>query len=151
MMIHTGGFVTGGGWIDSPIGAAVDYPTAVGKANFGFNAKFQKGSNIPTGNTEFQFKAGNLNFKSTSYEWLVVQGKTKAQFKGTGTINGSGSYTFMLTAFDGDNQGNKKPDSFRIKITGPGGIVYDNKMNQPDTSDEATELGGGSIVIHDGK
>jgi hypothetical protein len=36
----SGGFVTGGGWIDSPPGAYVPDPTLVGKANFGFNSKY---------------------------------------------------------------------------------------------------------------
>ncbi len=68
------GFVTGGGWINSPAGAYAADPTLTGKATFGFVAKYQKGANLPSGNTEFQFKVGNLNFKSTSYEWLVVAG-----------------------------------------------------------------------------
>jgi PKD repeat protein len=132
-----GGFVTGGGWIDSPMGAYVNDPSLTGKANFGFVAKYQKGANVPVGNTEFQFKAGDLNFKSTSYEWLVVA-SSKAQFKGEGTINGEGLYKFMLTAEDG------KPDTFRIKIWYEDGsgehIVYDNGSQQA--------IGGGSIVVH---
>lgn len=132
-----GGFVTGGGWINSPAGAYTADPSLTGKATFGFVAKYKKGANVPDGNTEFQFKAGNLNFKSTSYEWLVVAG-TKAQFKGEGTINGAGSYKFMITANDGN------PDTFRIKIWYEAGgveyVVYDNGSQQP--------LGGGSIVIH---
>ena len=99
-------------------GAYVADPTLTGKANFGFVSKYQKGANVPTGNTEFQFKEGNLNFSSTSFQWLVIQGSTSAQFKGTGTINGQGSYNFMVTAVDGDAyNGTKKPDSFRMKIT----------------------------------
>jgi len=75
-----------------------------GKATFGFVSKYIKGKVDPTGNTEFQFKAGDLNFKSTSYEWLVVAG-ARAQFKGLGTINGTGNYGFMLTAIDGQISG----------------------------------------------
>lgn len=129
------GFVTGGGWINSPAGAYAADPLLCGKANFGFVAKYQKGANVPVGNTEFQFKAGDLNFKSTSYEWLVVAG-TKAQFKGVGTINGEGSYMFMLSAVDGS------PDTFRIKIWSENEDmpIYDNGSQQ--------ELGGGSIVVH---
>lgn len=91
------GFVTGGGWIDSPAGAYLDNPLLAGKATFGFVSKYQKDQ--ATGNTEFQFKAGNLNFKSISYDWLVVAG-SRAQYKGVGTINGVGSYGFILTAID---------------------------------------------------
>jgi len=134
-----GGFVTGGGWIDSPEGAYAAAPLLKGKATFGFVSKYKKGADTPTGNTEFQFKAGDLNFHSSSYDWLVVnQGGTNAQFKGMGTINGEGSYKFMLWAGDDD------PDTFRIKIweevDGVETVVYDNGVQQP--------IGGGSIVVH---
>jgi hypothetical protein len=144
------GFVTGGGWINSPPGAcklSTCTDGTVGKANFGFNAKYKKGANVPDGNTEFQFQAGGLNFKSTDYSWLVVAG-SKAQYKGTGTINGRGTYGFMLTALDGDLKSKGSPDSFRIKIWDANGTVYDNQMGALDDSDAATTLGGGSIVIH---
>jgi hypothetical protein len=130
------GFVTGGGWIDSPAGAYKDDESLSGKASFGFVAKYKKGANVPDGNTQFQFKAGDLNFHSSSYEWLVVAGN-QAMFKGVGTINGQGSYMFMITA-DDDN-----PDTFRIKIWYEDGgevVVYDNGSQQ--------SLGGGSVKVH---
>jgi hypothetical protein len=143
------GFVTGGGWIDSPLGAYAADPTLVGKANFGFTSKYQKGATVPTGNTEFQFQAAGLKFSSTNFQWLVIQADNSAQFKGTGTINGTGSYNFLVTAVDGDGSGAKKPDSFRIKITDfAGNTVYDNQMGKDDSGTSATTLGGGSIVIH---
>ena len=143
------GFVTGGGWINSPAGAYVANLTLTGKANFGFVSKYQKGANVPTGETEFQFKAGNLNFHSTSYDWLVVAG-ARAQYKGTGTINGAGDYGFMLTAIDGQVNGGGGVDKFRIKIwdKATGAIVYDNQMGASDTDNPTTAIGGGSIVIH---
>jgi len=146
----SGGFVTGGGWIDSPAGAYPASPSLAGKANFGFVAKYQKGQSQPSGDTEFQFHAGNLNFKSKSYDWLVINGTTKAQFKGVGTINGSGNYGFILSALDGDNYGNKKPDMFRIKIwdIASGDIVYDNNITVTDElADPTTVISGGSIQI----
>jgi VCBS repeat-containing protein len=136
-----GGSVTGGGFITSPAGAYTADPKMTGRANFGFVSQFKKGATVPTGNTEFQFQAGNLNFSSTTYDWLVVAG-SKAQYKGKGTINGAGSYNFLLTAVD------SSPDRFRIKITGAGGTVYDNQMGSADDSSNSTELAGGSIVIH---
>jgi hypothetical protein len=143
------GFVTGGGWIMSPTGAYVANPSLTGKATFGFVAKYQKGQQKPDGNTEFQFQAAGMNFKSQSYEWLVVAG-TRAQYKGVGTINGAGSYGFLLTAIDGDSDGSKKPDTFRMKVwlVSTGAIVYDNNMGASDTGDPTTLLDGGSIVIH---
>ena len=153
------GFVTGGGWINSPLGAfhpeLVEFADVTGKANFGFVSKYQKGANVPSGNTEFQFKAGNLNFKSTAYQWLVVAG-AKAQFKGRGTINGEGNYAFMLTAIDGQVSGGGGADRFRIKLwdEASGTKVYDNQHGADDTAGltgDGTLVQGGSIVIHKGK
>jgi hypothetical protein len=141
-----GGFVTGGGWINSVAGNYRLDPSAEGKANFGFVSKYQPGKNVPTGNTEFQFHAGDLNFKSTSYEWLVVAG-TRAMYKGEGTIAGRpGVYLFLLSAIDGS------PDKFRIKIwekSTAGTIVYDTlPVGAEDDAEPTTTLGGGSIVVH---
>ena len=142
-----GGFVTGGGWIDSPIGAYLANPSLVGKANFGFMSKYQKGATVPAGETEFQFKVAN--FHSTSYNWLVIAG-ARAQYKGSGTINGVGDYAFLLTAIDGQVNGGGGVDKFRIKIWDKttSTIIYDNQMGQGDDSNATTALGGGSIVIH---
>ena len=130
-----GGFVAGGGWIDSPEGAYIPDSSIVGKANFGFVAKYNKKTNDPEGNTEFVFRAAGLNFHSESYDWLVVnKNDARAQFKGSGAINGDGDYTFMLWATDAD------PDTFHIKIweEDDGGNVTDSTQ----------AIGGGSIVIH---
>ena len=134
------GFVTGGGWITSPAGACLD-PTvcganATGQANFGFVSKYQKGASVPSGNTQYVFHAGSLNFSSSTYQWLIVnRAGSNAQFKGTGTINGAGNYTFMIWATQGS------PNTFRIQITNAntGATVYD-------TATQA--LGGGSIIVH---
>lgn len=151
-----GGFVTGGGWINSPAGAfhrdLEEFAGVTGKATFGFVAKYLKGAKVPTGNTEFQFKAGNLNFKSNAYQWLVVAG-ARAQYKGWGTINNLGEYAFILTAIDGALLGGNSADRFRIKIwdEDSGTVVYDNQAGAADTADLTTDgtlLGGGSIVIH---
>jgi hypothetical protein len=144
-----GGFVTGGGWINSPAGAYRPDITLTGKANFGFEAKYLKGANVPTGNTEFKFQTGNINFKSVNYQWLVVAG-SKTQFKGTGTINGIGNYGFMLTAVDGDLVNTVSPDLFRIKIWDINNnvITYDNQYGSSDDGSLTTPISGGSIVIH---
>lgn len=116
----------------------------VGRANFAFVSKYVKGKALPTGQTEFVFNAANLNFHSGSYEWLIVnQAGANAQFKGRGTINGGGDYTFMLWATDGDKDSNASTvDSFRIKIwdTSSGNVVYDNAAE--------VNIAGGSIMIH---
>ena len=143
------GFVTGGGWINSPIGAYAYDPLLVGKANFGFVSRYKKGATIPTGETEFNFKVANLNFHSTSYDWLVIAG-ARAQYKGIGTINGMGSYGFMLTAVDGQINGGGGLDKLRMKIwdLGTGSVIYDNQMGDDADAALSTILGGGAIVIH---
>jgi hypothetical protein len=142
----TAGFVTGGGWIDSPADAYKPDPSLTGKANFGFVSKYKKGADTPSGNTEFQFHAASLNFHSDAYEWLLVTGNDYARFKGTGTINGGTCseslddfYRFHVWA------GDDSPDTFRIRIwcEDAGGVetdVYDNGFDQA--------ISGGSIVIH---
>jgi hypothetical protein len=144
------GFVTGGGWFISPAGADAWSPSATGKATFGFVSKYQKGMTVPSGDTEFQFEAGNFNFHSTAYTWMVISGGL-AQYQGTGTINGSGTFNFMLTARDGALYGGGQPDGFRIRITDQSGtLVYDNLIssNTSMTSANTQALGGGSIIIH---
>ena len=148
-----GGFVTGGGWIDSPAGAYTLDPSLTGKANFGFVSKYKKGANVPTGQTEFQFKAGDLNFHSSSYDWLVVAG-AKAMYKGVGTINGAGNYGFMISAIDEALTSSTDVDFFRIKIWDKedgDAIVYDNQLDAAEDADPLTAIGGGNIVIHTGK
>jgi len=140
----SGGFVTGGGWIDSPAGAYVPDASLAGKATFGFVSKYKKGASVPEGDTEFQFDVAGFSFHSETYEWLVIsKTRTTAQFKGSGTVNGlldptGNAYKFMIWAGDG------APDTFRIKIwwedNGTEVVVYDNGAAQA--------IGGGSIVIH---
>jgi uncharacterized repeat protein (TIGR01451 family) len=146
----SGGFVTGGGWIIAQEGSYRPDLTLSGRANFGFNSKYKKGANVPDGQTEFQFQLANLNFHSETYQWLVVAG-CKAQYKGTGTINGQPGYGFLLTAYDGDCT-TKKPDLFRIKIwkLSDGSIVFDNNYGGSDDIDAANPqvISGGSIVVH---
>jgi hypothetical protein len=136
----TAGFITGGGWIDSPEGAYKSDLSMTGKATFGFVAKYDKKTNSPEGNTQFVFNAGDIHFHSSDYDWFVVNSnESRAQFKGTGAINEEGGFKFMLWGTDGD------PDTFRIKIWsedqyGLETVIYDNSTEQA--------LGGGSIVVH---
>jgi hypothetical protein len=145
------GFVTGGGWINSPAGAYLANPALTGKATFGFVSRYQKGQSTPSGNTQFQFNAGSFSFTSTAYDWLVIAG-SKAQYKGIGTVNGAGNYGFLLTATDGDLPGGGDIDKFRIKIwdRASGATVYDNVGGASEDIDGANPqaLGGGSITIH---
>ncbi len=157
-----GGFITGGGWLNvdsqSYCDPTVCGTTQTGRANFGFNSQYKKGATVPTGETEFNFTDGKMDFHSTVYSWLVVSGY-KAQYKGTGTINGSGSYDFTLTAYDGDLMNpSSGPDKLRIRITNHanGNVVFDNRYKDAGNNFEPTDMdsadpetiAGGSIVIH---
>jgi PKD repeat protein len=145
----SGGFVSGAGWIMSPAGAYSADPLLIGRASFGFVSRYAPGASVPSGKTEFHFRAGDLNFTSTSYEWLVVAGPL-AQFRGTGSVNGEGSYNFLLTATDGQVVGGGGVDKFRIRITGPAGVIYDNVPGGGDGLSDADPQGlaAGSVVIH---
>jgi PKD repeat protein len=143
------GFVTGGGWINSPLGAYAEEPGLTGHASFGFVSKYQKGATTPTGNTQFQFHSASLDFHGDSYQWLVIAG-SRAQYKGVGSIKGRvGSFGFLVTAIDGHLSGGGGVDRFRIKIWDvvTNAVIYDNQPGQVDDSDAATALGGGSITI----
>ncbi|MHB1128279.1 MAG: hypothetical protein ACYC2T_15270 [Bacillota bacterium] len=147
-MNNLAGFITGGGWINSPAGAYTPDPGLSGKVTFGFVAKYKKGA-FPDGNIEFLLKVAKIVFKSTSYDQLVISGHM-AKFKGAGTINCQGSYGFMVTAIEGARWGDGV-DTFRLKIwdkENNDAIIYDNQMDADDTTVQTTALGGGSIVIH---
>ena len=142
----SGGSVTGGGWVESTPGSFTPDGLASGKASFGFNTKNRTGS-VPTGSTEFQFRAGKVNFHSDGYQWLIVTGAT-AKYRGTGKVNGTAGYAFMVSVVDGDLAGG--PDRFRMKIWNAtsGEIIYDNQGADDDSAQASTALSGGSIVIH---
>jgi hypothetical protein len=134
-----GPFVTGSGWI----------PSAAGKLEFDFDAKYHNGSTIPSGDTDVDLQDANMHFQSTSYDWLVVSGN-RAQLQGSGKINGSGNYGILLTAIDGKVTDENRTDTVRVKIwnkTG-GAIIFDNVPTATDIESAGTDLGGGNITIH---
>jgi hypothetical protein len=145
------GFVTGGAWIDSPASACpVFCRGAAGKARVSFVARYKKGASIPTGETSFEFQAGKLRFKSSSYQWLVVNGHgAVAQYGGSGSVNGVSGYGFRLTVYDAALKG-VGSDGIRMKITDSSRVIYDNKAGSSDDNARANtqRIGGGNIVIH---
>ncbi len=110
----------GAGLITSAAGAYPAEPGLTGKAVFSFGALYLKGATVPSGQATFDFGAAKLKFRSSGSDWLVVTG-SKADYQGSGTVNGSGGYAFRITATDG-------PDTFRIRIwkKSTGDVVYDN-------------------------
>lgn len=143
-----GGSIRGSGRIESPPGAYSANPTLTGEARFGFSSKYARGSQIPTGNTQFIFRVADFKFVSKSYDWLVVAG-AKAIYKGLGEINGVGNYGFIISGIDGSISGGGGVDKFRLKVwdTVTGEVIYDNQAESGDSSAPTTPLTNGRIVI----
>lgn len=144
------GTVSGKGSIDSPAGAMHDHPGATGQAKFSLNAKFAKG--IPSGQVAFDFKAGNLAFKSSSIDALRVT-ETGTLIEGRGTVNGVGGYRFIVRVVDGQAAGGGGIDAFHIRIWDPAtytghNATYDNEpLSDPWWHDATWPLSGGSITL----
>ena len=60
-----GGFVTAGGWFQSPAASYPGDPSLTGKANFGLSTRTRDGATVPTGQTQFIPQEGRLSFDST--------------------------------------------------------------------------------------
>ena len=149
----SGGFVTGGGWINSPAGALKADPSKEGSANYGFNAKYKSGKNQNEvdGNLEFNFQVGNFNFKSTSMDnmSLTVSGHL-ATFTGKGRVNNVDGFSIFVSILDEALSDSFTTDKIRIRVTdSSGNVVYDNNITNTNlTAIPETEIGGGNIVIH---
>ena len=142
------GVATGDGSIKSPVGAYTAEPALTGKAKFKFDVQYREGETTPTGETEFTVPAADMTFKSTSYDWLVVS-ESKARCKGTGTINDSGKYGFMLIVV-AESKGADKSKKFRMKIWDKttGKTVYDNNLGYPEDITPTTVVSSGNVDIH---
>ncbi|WOJ92939.1 hypothetical protein R0135_14260 [Congregibacter variabilis] len=137
------GFVSGSGSIASPPGADLADATAAGPARFAFISKYLKGRTSPDGNLQFQFHDGDLKFRSTSLEWLVVTGEPRGRFQGNGQLREKNTVmtcTFVVDAWDGTRKG--EVDKFGIQIFG---------CSRPSLAEryklDAIDLTSGNIII----
>ena len=145
-----GQFVTGGGGYTSVAGLYLPDPTLTGKASYGFNAKYKKGTMIPEGNTEFKIKekkGEKVKFKATSYDWLVISG-AKATFRGSGTIDKEGNYGFLISCIDGTLAGTD--DKIRVSIwnKATNAVIYDNQPGAGINDAPTMKTEEGNIKIH---
>ncbi|MBL8292031.1 MAG: hypothetical protein JNN08_09350 [Bryobacterales bacterium] len=144
------GSVTGNGWFNSPAGAFPQNPTLSGRVQFGFNSRYQRNTALLTGDTTLRIQASkDFEFNSTGYEWLVVTG-ARAQFKGSGRVNGAGDYRFMITVIDGKlTNGGNGGDRLRIKIwdRATGSVFYDTNRGVNDDAEPTISPGAGSILV----
>lgn len=128
----------------SPAGAYLQNPSLTGQVQFGITAKYQ--GITPFGNVSMNFNAADLNFEATSITVLVTEGD-KATLRGTGTINGSGNYNFLVTGLDGNQGGD---DFLRFQIKDPANnnaVIYDSQQNAADTTDPTTYVIG-QLIVH---
>ncbi|HEY7120302.1 MAG TPA: type VI secretion system tube protein Hcp [Tepidisphaeraceae bacterium] len=141
------GFVTGGGFIDSPAGAEPAHPRRSRKAFLVIDAAYPKRGNEPIGLVVFS--VDGMNFVSTDLDWLVVTGN-QARLAGSGRINGHGHYGFEISMIDGHLGKGSGNDRFRIRIVdqSTGDVVYDNGLGAPMSAPPTTPVLGGNIKIH---
>ncbi len=145
------GFVTGGGWINSPVGAYTAKTSATGKGKINIESKYQKRGDLKS-EVEFELESAKFHFHSSSAQWMVISG-AKAVLQGGGKVEKSNHhYGFTLTVIDGKLNGGE--DMFRIRIwdmDNSNAVVYDSQLGDATYADPTTPLGGGSLVIHKGK
>ena len=119
-----GGFVTGGGWIQSPAGAYCE-PRARGQGELRVRLQVPEGREDADRTDRVPVQGWRSQLPPDAYQWLVVAG-AKAQYKGTGRLNGVPGYGFVLTATDGQSRrrrGRQIPDQDH---DARGAVVYDN-------------------------
>ena len=135
------GWITGGGWINTPADAYSAAPSVAGKLAFNVLARYE--GETPVGSVDFKLSAAKLDFRSTSVAWLMVSGGG-ATLEGQGKLNGAGDYGFSLTVSDGN------ADAARIRVwkQSSGALVFDSQPGAPVDADALTRLGGGSVQIH---
>jgi hypothetical protein len=146
------GFVTGGGFIDSPPGAYVPNPAVTGKGHFTVNARYHRHGQHPVtldGQVSFRLHEAGLDLRTGDLAWLVVTPDGKVAVAGTATIDGV-DYHFVVYGYD-------EPDRFRIVVwsaaAGPapaGPFLYDNRPGASYDLDAADPqpIAGGDLHIH---
>jgi hypothetical protein len=143
-----GGYTYGGGSFASPAGALKSNPTAAGDVSYGFTVNYYKGAANPKGETQFEFKLGDIEFNAVNFDYLSISG-AKAQFKGSGRIIGDQSgYAFIMTVTDGQLDGSGT-DRIRIKIYNKNTdeVIYDNQQGASDAEGPVTPVNANSSVI----
>jgi len=138
------GSITGSGLLNGPLFAIALAAAPAGRLKFRIDANYVGKRTVPRGEAVFQFPATHRIFHSTGLDWLVVSGGT-AWYQGSGTINGSGSYGFLVSAKSGGSGTGK----IRIRIwhEGTGVVVYDTQPGAPINATPTTPISGGRIAL----
>ncbi len=135
------GLFTAGQRFSSPAGAYPQNQNLTGTVKFGLSYKYQ--GTMPVGVRQFtmNFNAANLTFNATSISSLVVA-NSMATLTGSGTINGSGNYNFLVTGVNGGG--------IRIQITDPSNnnnVIYDTQPGAAATATPTTSVNG-NVIAH---
>ena len=137
-----GGSAAGSGFYDVP-------GQRNAKAHFTFRAEFPSAqATVPNGNVKLWIPGGRLDFESAAIEMLVVSGN-RAQFWGTGTLNGAGA-RFRITAVDGHANGHGGgAAAIRVELWDATGttLLYDSEPGAAPDAPVTTPIEGGNIQI----
>jgi hypothetical protein len=113
-----------------------------GKATFGINAR-SAGTGAASGRFNLMLKAAHLSFQSTELDSLGESGGI-VDLLGSGTINGQGTYRFLVSATTGSGNG-----KFRLQIwnAASGALVYDSQPGTMISAAPVTRISGGKIAL----
>ena len=142
VLAPVGGSVTAAGFYDMP-------GQGDRKAHFTFHATSLPGEGtMPNGTVKLWIPTRDLDFVSTAVEMLVVSGD-RAQFWGTGTLNGA-TARFRITAVDGQmGAHNANADAVRVELWDvTGALVYDSQPGAARDAPVTQTIEGGNIQIH---
>jgi PKD repeat protein len=120
------------------------------KAHFTFDASFPSGRTLPNGAVRLWIPGGEMNFEGSAVELLVVSGN-RAQFWGTGTLNGAPA-RFRITAVDGNATHDRLGDAIRVELWDGSGatLLYDSQPGATQDAPVTTPIGGGNIQVRRG-
>ncbi len=86
------------------------------------------------------FNQANLHFNATTVNSLVISNGI-GTLTGTGTVNGSGNYTFLVT-------GSESAKTIRIQITdSSNNVIYDTQPGASATATPTTSVTG-QVLAH---
>ena len=147
------GSAAGAGSISSPAGAYASKPAYIGKGYFAFAAGYIRNNPLPIGLTTFALKSASFlskaafTFTSFKYEALTFSGN-QGTLVGTGKVNYSGDYGFLLSFTDG--HASNTSDKLRMKIwnkNSANAVFYDSQMGAPDDASPTAAVTGGVLTI----
>ncbi|HEX4824011.1 MAG TPA: choice-of-anchor Q domain-containing protein [Candidatus Polarisedimenticolaceae bacterium] len=140
-------FVAGGGWINVRAGSYAADPAFAERASLAFVSTSSHTVSPAGGELELDLHREGFKFHASGFTSQTIA-NPGAQLRGNGTVNGAGTYKFLLStlSFDGTGAG---PTAVRLKIwnAATGAVVFDTQTGAPDTAIPTTSLGGTSPVV----